>query len=148
MNTVLLAVDEDEFADAIVDFVSRHNWPDDTAFTVVSVMEPVKIGNLMAVLPGPVLDDLEEARSKECKRVNERACARLAQALKGRGQVKPVVCEGFAREEILSLARTIEASCIVIGSHGKRIMRRMMLGSVSLAVVSQASCTVCVVHLD
>jgi nucleotide-binding universal stress UspA family protein len=51
---------------------------------------------------------------------------------------------GSAAEEILDLASEIGADMIVIGSHGRTGMRRVLLGSVSETVVRRARCAVIV----
>jgi nucleotide-binding universal stress UspA family protein len=51
---------------------------------------------------------------------------------------------GKAAEQVLHLAREIGADFIIIGSHGKTGVERMVLGSVSERVVREAHCTVIV----
>jgi len=51
---------------------------------------------------------------------------------------------GSAAEEILDLASEIGADMIVIGSHGRTGVRRVLLGSVSETVVRRARCAVIV----
>jgi nucleotide-binding universal stress UspA family protein len=51
---------------------------------------------------------------------------------------------GSAQKQILQLASDLEADLIVVGSHNKGALARMMLGSVSQAVVNKAQCAVLV----
>jgi len=53
---------------------------------------------------------------------------------------------GKAAEEILGLAREIGADLILVGSHGRVGLERVVLGSVSERVVREAGCTVEVVR--
>ncbi|MEV0290969.1 universal stress protein [Kribbella sp. NPDC050820] len=59
--------------------------------------------------------------------------------------VEPVAVEGPAAEAIL--ARAADAQLIVVGTHGKGLVRRILLGSVSRRVLSDADRPVAVVDL-
>ncbi len=56
------------------------------------------------------------------------------------------VPEGPPGSEIVEAARQWQADLIVIGSHGRRGIRRALIGSVAEAVVRQGPCSVLVVH--
>ena len=49
---------------------------------------------------------------------------------------------GKPAEEILELAREVGADLIIVGSHGRKGVERLVLGSVSEKVVREAGCTV------
>ncbi len=55
-----------------------------------------------------------------------------------------VAPEGNAAEEILAAARAFHADAVVLGTHGRRGMRRLLLGSVAEHVVRQAELPVLV----
>ena len=52
----------------------------------------------------------------------------------------------FAAEEIAQLAADVHADMVVVGTHGRRGLRRLFLGSVAEAVVRLAQCPVLVVR--
>jgi nucleotide-binding universal stress UspA family protein len=54
--------------------------------------------------------------------------------------------EGHAGNEIVKLAREVGADLIVLGSHGKSNLDRILLGSVSSFVVSHAPVSTMVVR--
>ncbi len=58
------------------------------------------------------------------------------------------IYEGFPEECILDYANRQEADIIIMGSHGRRGLKRMLLGSVAEHVVRRASCPVLVVKED
>jgi nucleotide-binding universal stress UspA family protein len=60
-------------------------------------------------------------------------------------QVEEVVVEGRAAEAIL--AHSEDAQLIVVGTHGKGLVRRVLLGSVSRQVLNDADRPVAVVDL-
>jgi len=53
--------------------------------------------------------------------------------------------EGHAAVEILRMAEKVRCDLIVLGSHGKTGLRRLLTGSVAEAVLRQAPCPVLVV---
>ncbi len=56
-----------------------------------------------------------------------------------------VIYEGFAEECILDYAKRQDADVIIMGSHGRRGLKRMILGSVAEHVIRRAPCPVLVV---
>ena len=61
-------------------------------------------------------------------------------------EISSKVIEGHTLTEILDEAASWEADLIVLGSHGRRGLRRFLLGSVSNAVASHADCSVEIVR--
>jgi nucleotide-binding universal stress UspA family protein len=71
---------------------------------------------------------------------------RAARELSGRGvQISPVLREGSAEDEILSVAEEVGADLIVVGTHGRRGLTRALLGSVSESVLRDSKVPVLVV---
>ena len=60
-------------------------------------------------------------------------------------KAQPVLLVGNPDEEIVRVAKEMEADLIVIGSHGYRGIGRLLLGSTAERVVQYASCAVLVV---
>lgn len=56
-----------------------------------------------------------------------------------------VIYEGFPEECILDYAKRQDADIIIMGSHGRRGLKRMILGSVAEHVIRRAPCPVLVV---
>jgi nucleotide-binding universal stress UspA family protein len=76
-----------------------------------------------------------------------RRAARLLTAVASTGTVRPrpATRVGSAVEETLEHARAVGASLIVVGSHGRRGVRRLVLGSVAEGIARRAPCPVLVV---
>jgi len=84
------------------------------------------------------------------KRLHEHVSGRLEDFTKRTGKqftrcVSHIRLE-FAAEEIAQLASDVHADIIVVGTHGRRGLRRLFLGSVAEAVVRLAQCPVLVVR--
>jgi nucleotide-binding universal stress UspA family protein len=143
---VLIAVDESEYATAIGHFVAHDQWCPDAKFVVLSAVESLKVGNLMAVLPGPILDEIFEAKWKIAQKVVSATASSIRDAFMT-ATVQEEIIEGHPAETILQFSRDWDADLIVMGSHGRTGLNKLMLGSVSLAVVSHAPCSVVIVRL-
>jgi len=61
--------------------------------------------------------------------------------------IKTSIGRGFAKNEILAKAASINADFIVLGAHGRLGVTSLFLGSVSAAVMMEANCSVLVVRL-
>jgi nucleotide-binding universal stress UspA family protein len=83
----------------------------------------------------PVADLLREAR------VFVDGTTRAAATVFG-GRTTGHVAVGAPAAEILQLAADVEADLIVVGTHGKEALARLVVGSVSRAVMSGAQCAV------
>lgn len=124
---VLLATDGSETSTAAARAVADRPWPEASEFRVVSVEEPWAIKS-------STLDPQEAISSAE-------------QVLTSAGlNAHGVVLSGNAKEVILEEARKWNADLIVVGSHGRRGFKRVLLGSVSDAVAMNAHCSVVVVR--
>lgn len=84
-----------------------------------------------------------ESTAKEAqKELDARATLYRDRVALGPGRVEV----GDARDVIDQVAETIDADLIVMGTHGRRGLRRMLLGSVAETVVRSAPCPVLTVR--
>lgn len=91
--------------------------------------------------PESLLVDVSDVIRKEATHVLERVQARAA---KDGVQVKAEVREGHPADEIVRAATPDDL--IVISTHGRRGLSRMLLGSVAETVIRHAPCPVLVVR--
>ena len=56
------------------------------------------------------------------------------------------VCAGEAGHEITNLARELDADIIVVGTHGRSGLGRVLLGSIATNVTKHAPCSVLIVR--
>jgi nucleotide-binding universal stress UspA family protein len=145
---VLLAIDDSPYSDAALRAVINQCRPRDTTVRVVHVIEwPRELPTSLMFAEGPRAGDRVVAAHDGIRRISralvDAAVSRLERA---RFTASAHVIEGDARDEILAMAEVWPADAIVVGSHGRKGLDRMLLGSVSDGVVRQASCSVLVVR--
>ena len=70
----------------------------------------------------------------------------VAQAKKSRARVKGFILEGAASDEIVRFARARRVELIVMGTHGRKGIAKLFVGSVADRVVAAATCAVLTVR--
>lgn len=140
MNKILVAVDEQIFGKMIADFVVHHEWTEDTEFKVLHVLEPTRDVDVW-----PDFKTIE-ADAQETNLLLKSVSTTIKAALP-KHEVTEETTMGFAKEEILNVARQWGATVIIMGSHGRKGLNRILLGSVSETISANADCTVIVVRI-
>lgn len=142
---VLIALDEYNFANAIVDFMANHQWSGTPDVKLVHVVEPASKGNYMSVLPRDVLNDLYEEQLDFGRKLVRKVALKLNSIFHST-HIEEEVVEGNPKEEILNRANQWGADLIIVGSHGRSGMSKIILGSVSQTVAAAAPCAVLIVR--
>ena len=142
---ILLAIDESEFSEAAVKMMIAQNAPPNTEVRVLHVLEPPSL--LMGREMGgydPEFEAVWSALRDEAKALVEKTTTILRTA---GYQVTPALEEGDPKSKIVDLAAEWKADLIVLGSHGRKGLRRFLMGSVAESVARHASCSVEIVRL-
>lgn len=143
---ILLAVDGSSCSDAAVEEVARRPWPAGSLVRVLTAYElPAPPTPEGWALPLTYFEDLDIALKKQGQNVIDSALQKLKSKLDKSISIDAALVPGPARTVILDEAENW-ADLIVVGSHGYRAWERFLLGSVSQAVVSHATCSVEVVR--
>lgn len=142
---VLIAVNDPDYAREITSFVLNHSWDSETEFEIIAVNEELHIGGILAVLPGPVLDDLMLKKQTEEQQVLDDTAKTLRSSLKD-VKVSTKMLTGSPKEEILFELKEWKADLLFVGSHGRKGIERVLLGSVSQYLVCNAPCSVFVIR--
>lgn len=146
-KTVLVSIDCSEHSKVVVENVLKNNWPEDVNFKVFSVVEDIGDVYCMDFAGASCVDHLSEyrkSREKELDKVCGEAVKKLGDAF-GAKRVSSEISFGYPAEEILKQAESSKAGLIVLGSHGRNFMERLIIGSVSNAVANQSYSSVEVV---
>ncbi|MGZ8842839.1 MAG: universal stress protein [Pyrinomonadaceae bacterium] len=145
---ILIGVDGSEYSDAALDEVSQRTWPQGSQILVVHAFEmPVAPTAEVWVLPPDYYEQLDRAMRTQSDAIIEAAVERLKSGLGDAVEIRSKAILGSPKRVILDEADSFKADLIVVGSHGYPTWERLLLGSVSLAVVSHAKCSVEVVRL-
>jgi nucleotide-binding universal stress UspA family protein len=128
---ILIASDGSELADRALDHGLQLAKLAGSEVTIVTVTEPVTIvGGGYASIAGGVVDplpELVEAQEKAARELLQRAAKRAAE--QGVTAKTVLVDNTFAAEGIVSTANETGAELIIMGSHGRRGLNRLLLGS-------------------
>ena len=136
---VLVPVDGSPQSLQAIGFVSAE-W-DDVDVTLLHVINPVQAGYRAGVLPSGSEEWFREAKS-EAEEILDEARAQLEVD----GDVETAIEVGRPAATIVEEARERGVDHVVVGSHGREGMSRILLGSVAEAVVRRSPVPVTVVR--
>ena len=143
---VLLPVDGSAFSEAAIDEVASRPWPAGSEVRIITAAETPVIIGLEPWAAAPIyFEQLEGAVRDSATTLVENAVTKL-KSKEIPLRVSCAVLEGSARETIVEEAERWGADLIVMGSRGLGAWSRLLLGSVSNAVVHHAKCSVEVVR--
>jgi nucleotide-binding universal stress UspA family protein len=144
---ILLATDGSEYSEAAVDEIAQRPFPKGSEVQILSVFE---LPTFPIAVPwaGVDFDDKIQKQAQAQARKAVKAAERKLRAGKEGAKLKAAtkVAGGSPKQAILDEAEAFKADLIVLGSHGGGRIERFLLGSVSLAVVTHAKCSVEIVR--
>ena len=145
---VLLAVDQSDCSEAAAQTIMNRFRPDETEVKVLHAVEWLhEMPLCFQYAHGPTAgDDVVKWREASFDRARQ-LVERVAGQLERKG-FHPTVATPDAdpRRAIVEAARQWPADLIVMGSHGRRGLDRVLLGSVAESVVRHAPCSVDIVR--
>jgi len=146
MKTILIALDATDEAEEVLQAATSIDPRGPVEYQVVTVIPPL-IGGVSAMDGASFaaswpLRDMEEAITQETTRnIRERAAAF------GIDPDKVSIRIGRPASEIRTQAEKIDADLVVIGSHGRHGLPRLLLGSTASGVLHGAPCNVLTVRV-
>jgi universal stress protein A len=140
---VLIAVDDSRCSKAAMSWVKEMRWNAGTEFIVLSAARLTVPAYAFADIPMTLPSN---EINQEQVRLHEEIAARFERQIRERGYpTRALVREGDPREVILEVAREFGVDLVVVGSHGRSGITKLMLGSVASHVVTHAPCPVTVI---
>lgn len=124
---VLLAIDDSNHSRAAVDVVLSRRWPAQTQFRIVNVVE----------------ETVRNAADQLVDRVRSELQSRFPSF-----DVTSEILSGSPKEMILNASANWNANLVVMGSRGMRGIKRVVLGSVSQAVLLGVQGAILIVAAD
>lgn len=143
-QTVLVTTDLSPLGSAAIPYAVRLAKDHGAKLVVATVVEiPPPPNPLYAhYYPSPTAAQREDARRAAAKGLT--AC--LAPEDAPGVRVEKAILEGDPATEIIALAKSIEASVLVISTHGRTGLRHFFLGSVADRVARRTTCPVLLVR--
>ena len=140
---ILIGVDESAYSNAAIQFVREMPLPAGTRVIVLSAVSytvPV-----YAEAYGPAVETVETLLEDQI-RTHQEVASRAERKLREAGLLTEArVLPGDPREAIVQVARDEAVDLVVVGSHGRSGIAKLVMGSVATHVVTHAPCSVLVV---
>lgn len=125
-TNVLIAIDDSAYSDAAVQWLGTFAWLPQTRFTLLAVIEDDDAYG--------IAEDSLRRRADELSIVLQT------------NNISTEITRGRVADCILQLADMQKMQLIVVGSHGRTGVKKLVLGSVAQQVAQQAPCSVVVVR--
>lgn len=144
---ILLAVDGSDYSDAAIEEALRRPWPPLTEIKAITAYEaPLMVGIEPWAADPSYFDQLETAVREGAKAVIDRALGKLKTIEGPTLKISSETIQGPPRQVIVEEAERWGADLIIMGCRGLGAWNRLLLGSVSNAVVHHAKCSVEIVR--
>jgi nucleotide-binding universal stress UspA family protein len=127
---VFVVVDGTSSSNVVIQEVARRPWPAGSQFAIVQAVDPYFFTNASA--------PMEEAKGAAARSLDQ-----FARPLMDAGwKVEPQVILANPRHGLTKAAREWRADLLMMGSHGRGRVSRLLLGSTAQAVLRHAECSV------
>ena len=143
IGTIAVAVDDSEPADAAIAFATELAAHSSSRMTFINVIDSAALHDQI-VRFGGYADALQNEWEAEAKTLVDLA-ARHAKAA-GVAHAEGIVAFGAPGEELLARVKAQHADLVAIGTHGRRGLRRLLIGSVAEDVVRKSHVPVVVIR--
>jgi nucleotide-binding universal stress UspA family protein len=144
---VLVPVEDIFFGSAVASFIARHQWPADTEFRILNVVDPYFLDQPELLPFGALFEYSTEEIVLDATEIVKEVAQLVKEALP-QVNVTHEVIKGYVYEDLIAIAKDWQADMIVAGSHGRSGFSRFFLGSTSLILMSQSPCPVLLVKPD
>ncbi len=142
---IILAADNSDYSQAALNWLKRFKWNADASFKIITVIPHLfeSFEDEHTTSMTSILDQQQRLREAA-----ERQLESMARSLESHcgSEVSIEITEGDPREEVLRSASAWNADLIVMGSHGRTGLTKLLLGSVSQAVALHSDCAVAIVR--
>jgi nucleotide-binding universal stress UspA family protein len=135
---VLIALQDRLLTRELLPFLTQHNWVEPAEFEIMHIVDQPFMAYHVDI-------ELHERIHQRAKELVDAVVDELQKAVPG-AKISGFVVEGDPKEEIVKAAHAMPANLIIMGSHGRGLIGRMFLGSVSLAVHAAAPCSVLILR--
>jgi nucleotide-binding universal stress UspA family protein len=145
-SRILVPVDLSDGSQALIDYAIQLAKPFNAALEIIHAWEPPQYvaPDLLVAAPGWNSQSLEQIAVDAATTELNSLVAKVAnEGL----SIKHRVVVGEAASTVLRLAEEGKYDLVIMGTHGRRGLPRLLLGSVAQKIVARAHCPVLTVHL-
>jgi len=143
---ILIGVDDSAHSKAALEFLGRQTWPKGSKVILLTAVSTPVLAYAMPDMGGVAVFLAEQ--EQEIYKAAKEMVAGKARALRDAGlDVEARVARGDARDLLVSTAQAEGIDLLIVGSHGRTGLTKLLLGSVASHVVTHAPCSVTVVKL-
>ena len=143
---LLIAVDDLEGGKYIVDFCKAYLGNPDATVVLATVIPSLVAYTSLAVIPETVAEMRKNAHDDARNLLL--SLSHYLQSFNEDLQIEEMVLEGMPADAIIRAASDMAAHMIAVGSHGKRGLRKVLLGSVSQAILAHSTCSVVICNFS
>ena len=144
---ILLAVDGSVCSEAAAQELAKRPWPPQSEVKVITVVEiPAPVGMEPWAMSPDYFENLERTLRQAGQSVLDSTLPKLKTITDKTLKISSEIIQGSPAQVIVDEAKSWGADLIILGSRGLGIWNRLLLGSVSNAVVQHAKCSVEVVR--
>jgi len=145
-SRILVPVDLSDGSQALIDYAIQLAKPFNAALEIIHAWEPPQYvaPDLLVAAPGWNSQSLEQIAVDAATKELNSLVAKVANAGLA---IKHRVVVGEAASTVLRLAEEGKYDLVIMGTHGRRGLPRLLLGSVAQKIVARAHCPVLTVHL-
>lgn len=144
---VVVGIEDKVFGDAIIEFIGSQKWGPETEFRIVHVIDTVAGYEMIGELAYPEAVTLAERAKEAVQELLMEMDLRLLKLVPG-ARTQQKIVYGSPKEGLLNEVTSWPADLLIVGSHGRTGITKFLMGSVSMAVLSQAPCSVLIVKLS
>jgi universal stress protein A len=142
INTILCPVDISDAAHKAVGYAKEFAASTGASIYLLHVVEPIPIPPVDASLNYiQIEEELEKAAETDLNTLKD---SLASSGLKVDGSLET----GNPADIILEKAEELQANFIIMGSHGRKGLNRLIMGSVADAVIRKSDCPVLIVKSD
>jgi nucleotide-binding universal stress UspA family protein len=141
---ILVPVEDFQFIEVLVDFISDHRWSSDVQFKILHVVSTSVGMSDFAGMPVVMSTKIYQEELQAGQRLANNLARRLD--LIPKKSIEAVVEPGEAKEVIIRYAKEWPSDLILMVSHGRHGLDRWLMGSVTGAVADQAPCSIIILH--
>jgi len=144
---ILLAVDGSACSDAAAQELAKRPWPPQSEVKVISAVEiPAPVGMEPWAVSPEYFENVERSVRQAAQASIDSALLKLKTITDKTLKISSEIIQGPTAQVIVDAAESWGADLIIMGSRGLGIWNRLVLGSVSNAVVHHAKCSVEIVR--